>query len=982
MCTWASLNWTICERMLNNTADSAPHTTHTLCVGIGSALRGDDAAGLLAAAAVRALNLPGVTVIESNGDGAALLDLFSEASAVYLLDAAQAGGAPGTIYRVDALAQPLPRGLFAASSHLFSAAEAVEMARALGQLPARLVIYGIEAADFTLGAPPSPPVRDAISEVVRQVTAEIGAQTSPPDPLSKATSSPDPLSMGRGGEKSLSYGEGFRVRSRLRLTVRGAVQGVGFRPFVYRLAHELALNGWVNNSAQGVFIEVEGPPAALDAFRARLESDAPPRAIVAGVEAALLPPVGYTAFEIRSSDSGGARTTLVLPDIATCPDCLAEIFDPADRRYRYPFTNCTNCGPRYSIIEALPYDRPNTTMRAFPMCPACRAEYDNPLDRRFHAQPNACPVCGPRLALWGPDGGAQAEQHSALLLAADALRAGLIVAVKGLGGFHLLADARDEAAVRRLRARKRREAKPFALLYPSLAAVRADCEVSALEAALLDSPEAPITLLRRRAGAGTAAAVAPDSPYLGAMLPYTPLHHLLLAELGFPVVATSGNLSDEPICTDEREALERLAGIADVFLVHNRPIARHVDDSLARVMAGRELVLRRARGYAPLPVRAPFELPPALAVGAHLKNTVAVAAGRDVFTSQHIGDLETAQAFDAFARTAASLQTLYDLQPQLIACDLHPDYLSTQYAAGSGLPLLPVQHHYAHVLACMAENGLTPPALGIAWDGTGYGPDGTVWGGECLRVTAGGWERSAHLLPFRLPGGEAAVREPRRSALGLLYAVYGPDAFARADLPPLAAFTAAERAILQTMLARGLNAPLTSSAGRLFDAVAALLGLEQVSAYEGHAAMALEYAADGFEAGAPYPFTLTASGALDWRQMIRNIDDERHKNVPVGFQAARFHTTLVEMMLAAAQRAGERRVILTGGCFQNRRLTEQAVTRLRAAGFEPVWHRRIPPNDGGIAPGQLIAAALARQARENGREFDAAHPGAQQENSG
>ncbi len=928
--------------MPNSTAANAP--PRVLCVGIGNTLRADDAAGLLAARRLRALNLPGVAVTESNGDGAALLDQFSSADAVYLLDAAQAGGAPGTIYRVDALAQPLPRGLFAASSHLFSAAEAVEMARALGQLPARLVIYGVEAADFTVGAPPSGAVLAAVEELARRVAAEIEGLARPP------------AEPGPAGEQGIG--------GRLRLTVRGAVQGVGFRPFVYRLAHELGLTGWVNNAAQGVFIEAEGPPAALDAFRARLEADAPPRAIVESVEASLLPPVGYTAFEIRSSDAGGARTTLVLPDIATCPDCLAEIFDPADRRFRYPFTNCTNCGPRYSIIEALPYDRPNTTMRAFPMCPACRAEYNNPLDRRFHAQPNACPLCGPRLALWGPDGGEQARDHGALLLAADALRAGLVVAVKGLGGFHLLVDARDAAAVQRLRARKRREAKPFALLYPSLDAVRADCDVSELEAALLSAPEAPITLLRRRAGAaGVAEAVAPGNPYLGAMLPCTPLHHLLLAELGFAVVATSGNLSDEPICTDEREALDRLAGVADVFLVHDRPIARHVDDSIVRVMAGRELVLRRARGYAPLPVRAPFALPPALAVGAHLKNTAAVAVGRDVFVSQHIGDLETAQAFDAFTRTVASLEALYALQPELVACDLHPDYLSTQYAVGSGLPLVQVQHHYAHVLACMAEHGLVPPALGVSWDGTGYGPDGTVWGGECLRVTENGWERSAHLLTFRLPGGEAAVREPRRSALGALYAVYGADVFMRDDLPPLAAFTPAERAVLQTMLARGLNAPLTSSAGRLFDAAAALLGLGQVSAYEGQAAMALEFAADGFDAPEPYPFTLGADGALDWRQMIRNIDDERHQNTPVGFQAARFHTTLVEMMLAAARRAGEARVILSGGCFQNRRLTEQAVTRLRAAGFEPVWHRRIPPNDGGIAPGQLIAAALALNSR-------------------
>ena len=496
------------------------------------------------------------------------------------------------------------------------------------------------------------------------------------------------------------------LSGRLKLTVRGAVQGVGFRPFIYRLATGAGLAGWVNNSPQGVFIEVEGPRPALETFLLRLESERPPRSSIQSLEASWLDPVGYAAFEIRQSEVGGAKTALVLPDIATCPDCLAEIFDPHNRRYGYPFTNCTNCGPRFSIIESLPYDRANTSMKRFLMCPQCQAEYNDPLDRRFHAQPNACPACGPQLELWDRKGKplpapargappvASEASREALLAAAEAIRQGQIVAVKGLGGFHLMVAAHNDEAVRRLRELKHREEKPFALMFPSLPAVKAACEVSPLEERLLRSPEAPIVLLRLHASRIThhvsalSSSLAPGNPNLGVMLPYTPLHHLLMSALGFPVVATSGNLSDEPICTDEHEALERLGGIADLFLVHNRPIVRHVDDSIARVMMGRELVLRRARGYAPLPI----QLPPSighrpwaigdsvLAVGAHLKNTVALSVGRQVFISQHIGDLETAQSFDAFRRVIADFQNLYESQPAIIAADAHPDYLSTKYA--------------------------------------------------------------------------------------------------------------------------------------------------------------------------------------------------------------------------------------------------------------------------------------------------------------
>jgi hydrogenase maturation protein HypF len=863
-------------------------------------------------------------------------------------------------------------------------------------------------------------------------------------------------------------------RTRLKLCIGGAVQGVGFRPFVFRLASELALAGRVNNSPQGVVIEVEGERGELEKFRFRLETEKPPRSFIHSLETSWLDPIGYDGFEIRASETGGDKTAFVLPDVATCPDCLREIFDPNNRRYLYPFTNCTHCGPRFSIIESLPYDRANTSMKEFTMCAECRAEYDDPRDRRFHAQPNACPECGPRLELWQPhrrvevdadgtirDPRARRLRHQALIAAADAIRAGRIVAVKGLGGFHLMTAAHDEAAVRRLRERKHREEKPFALMFPSLEAVSEVCSVSPLEARLLCSPEAPIVLLKRitdsasrnsrlpiangqsAVGDGRLAigdrrlaispAVAPGNPNLGVLLPYTPLHHLLMSLLGFPIVATSGNLSDEPICTDEHEALERLGVVADLFLVHNRPIVRHVDDSIVRVMLDRELVLRRARGYAPLPIQVPVGLdvrrlqfqnpnqsePPhvgsyksVLAVGAHLKNSVALAVGPHVFLSQHIGDLETGPAHDAFRRVIADFRKLYAVEPDVIAADAHPDYLSTKTArelvaqaslpAGSGgipaarsdaeqgcsadpqagsLRYVSVQHHVAHVLSCMAENELEPPALGVSWDGTGYGYDGTIWGGEFFQMGGTDCDRIAHLRPFRLPGGDQAVRQPRRTALGLLYELWGDDVFARTDLAPIAAFTKSELAALKTMLRNGVNSPWTSSAGRLFDAVAGLLDLRQRSRFEGQAAMALEFALEGIETDEVYPLPIADCGLrnddtgagrensairnpqsailLDWSPMIETILRDIRDGVAAGEISARFHNTLAELIVAVAQSAGEERVVLSGGCFQNRYLTERSVRRLQAEGFRPYWHQRVPPNDGGIALGQIVAARCA-----------------------
>jgi hydrogenase maturation protein HypF len=766
---------------------------------------------------------------------------------------------------------------------------------------------------------------------------------------------------------------------RLRVEIQGAVQGVGFRPFVYRLATALGLAGWVINDSQGVFVEVEGARPVLETFLARLPAEKPPRSIIQSFEAVWLPVAGYERFEIRHSDNQGAKTVLVLPDIATCPDCLAEILNPADRRYRYPFTNCTNCGPRFSIIQALPYDRPNTTMQRFTMCPVCKEEYENPLDRRFHAQPNACPTCGPQLAFYA--GGASPEERlpspaamgdAALMAAVDALRAGRILAIKGLGGFHLMVDARNEAAVARLRERKPRRDRAFAIMARDLAQALVLCEVSPEAAALLTSPEAPIVLMKKKGEVIVAPNVAPNNPMLGVMLPYTPLHHLLMREIGFPVVATSGNLTDEPICTDEAEAMTRLAHVADVFLVHDRPIQRHVDDSVAWVVLGQPRLLRRARGYAPLPVLLPHPMPTVLAVGAHLKNTVALSVGRQVFISQHIGDLETPEAMAAFERVITDFLRLYEAQPAIIAHDLHPDYLSSRWAREQGgrwggeMPLVAVQHHHAHLAACLAENGVDGPALGVVWDGTGLGTDGTIWGGEFLLGDAAGFTRAGHLRPFRLPGGEAAIREPGRLALALLWELYGEAALGWDDLAPVRAYRASERRVLGQMLARGVNAPLTTSAGRLFDAVSALIGLRQEVSFEGQAAMALEYAADSTETGS-YPFALIEREpgsplVLDWAPLVGALLGDLRAGIETGIMAARFHNGLVDAIVSVAQKVGERRVALSGGCFQNRLLTERAAQRLAAAGFEVLLHRQTPPNDGCISLGQtaVAAAALAR----------------------
>ena len=761
---------------------------------------------------------------------------------------------------------------------------------------------------------------------------------------------------------------------RLEAEIQGLVQGVGFRPYVHRLAMQSMLAGWVGNDVRGVTLVLEGPREALERFLARLRSELPPLARIDGMVTRYDVAHGERGFEIRASDARGGKSALLPPEAATCAACRAEIADPLARRFRYPFTNCTHCGPRFSIIRALPYDRPNTTMAGFAMCPECAREYDDPADRRFHAQPNACPRCGPRLAWWDASGRELARDHDALLAAAQALAHGAIVAMKGVGGFHLMADARDVAAVARLRERKRRVGKPFALLVRDVDAARALCEVSGAAAAALAGVTAPIVLMPRRADAPVAAGVAPGLATLGVMIASNPLHHLLTAECRFPLVATSGNLTDEPIAIDEREALSRLAGIADAFLVHDRPIERHVDDGVAWEIDGAMAPLRRARGLAPLPVTLAAPAPCVLAVGAHLKATVALSIGRRVFVSQHIGDLETRQAMDAFERVIADFVRLYDAAPVAIAHDSHPDLASTQWARravglepGDGTPpawargarLIAVQHHHAHLAACLAEHHVEGRALGVIWDGTGYGDDGTIWGGEFLLGDAAGFERVAHLAPFRLPGGDAAIREPRRSALALCATL--DDATRAHAERPLASLRAAERAVLERMIASGLNAPFTTSAGRLFDGLAALTGLHPLASYEGEAAIAFEAIADRDERGAyPLPLTPATPGAarmLDWRPMVDALRGDVAAGAGRGAIAARAHAGLAAGVVAVAEEVGERRVALSGGCFQNRLLTELTTRALRERGFEVLLHRQVPPNDGGISLGQVAVAA-------------------------
>ncbi len=767
---------------------------------------------------------------------------------------------------------------------------------------------------------------------------------------------------------------------RLRVNVRGVVQGVGFRPAAHRLALQMGLAGWVTNTSDGAMVEVEGADSHVHEYVDLLASNLPSQAIIGAMTARKVPATGEDEFRILPSIEHGARDLAVPPDLAPCDACQREQRDPTDRRFDYPFIACSFCGPRYSVLTGIPYDRMRTTLADFPLCAPCLREYEDPADRRYHAESTACPACGPRIALVNARGQTIGDAGSALHDAADLLRRGGILAVKALGGFQLWVDARDRMSVERLRERKHRPHKPLAVLFASLDAVRACCEVSDQAAALLVSPQSPIVILPRRSEAGLAAAVAPGNPTIGAMLPSTPLHSLMTSLLQFPVIATSGNRSEEPLATDNQEALRRLAGIADLFLIHDRPIARPIDDSVMRLSDTGPVILRRARGYVPttLPlaesVRGRGAVPPILAIGGHLKNTVGFCDGERVILSQHLGDLSTAEAIRGFRQAVRDLSLLLEKRPACIACDLHPEYYSSAFAAEMArewrLPLLKVQHHHAHVASCMAEHGLTGRVLGVVWDGSGYGPDGTLWGGEFLLADYGVWERRAHLLPFRLPGGEHAVRDPRRAALSLLLRTFGDDALATARR--LWPEWDREPSLLCTMIDRGVHTPTTSSMGRLFDAVASLTGLSGSSTFEGQAAMAVEFAAGRFAATMRDPDTdLTECYNLplrvamwpgspivvDWRPLVQGVLADLERGRQPDRIAYGFHVALANLVSRVAVEAGVARVVLTGGCFQNMLLTRLTRQRLSAAGFEVYTHAHIPPNDGGLALGQVMVAA-------------------------
>ena len=756
---------------------------------------------------------------------------------------------------------------------------------------------------------------------------------------------------------------------RAQVVVRGIVQGVGFRPFVYRLAQEHQLSGWVLNSTQGVVIEVEGPRQRIDGFITGLKASPPPQAVIERVETNLLPPVGYSSFIVEASREGD-EFVLISPDICICADCLNELQNSQDRRWAYPFINCTNCGPRFTIISDIPYDRPKTTMSAFTMCPRCDEEYHNPADRRFHAQPNACPLCGPRLEL-AMNGARPAEaplRREPIEGVRRLLAEGAIVAVKGLGGFHLACDATNAGAVATLRERKQRVDKPFAVMSLDVDTVRRYCQVSEGEAQLLESPARPIVLLRRKPGSPIAAQVAPANNNLGVMLPYTPLHYLMLGDGATPaplaLVMTSGNMSEEPIAIGNQEALERLSPLADYFLLHDRDIYVRCDDSVTRLFRGREAMLRRSRGYAPFPIRLNLELKEILACGAELKNTFCLTKGTYAFLSQHIGDMENYETFASYQASVEHFQRLFRVNPQAVAYDLHPDYLATRYALelaeAQGLRRVPVQHHHAHVVSCMAENGVDAEVIGVALDGTGYGTDGHIWGGEFLLADCRRFRRLGHLKYVPLPGGDVATKRPYRMAVSHLLSALGEEAL---DLPLelWAQIGEAELALVRRMMAAKVNCPLTSSCGRLFDAVSALLGVRGVVNYEGQAAIELEMlAAEGVDEAYDWSRPSSYPIIIDPAPVLRGVVSDLRRGVDRAVISAKFHNTIADIIVgvsrAARERTGINRVALSGGVFQNMYLLGRTLDGLERQGFEALIHHQVPANDGGIALGQAVIA--------------------------
>ncbi len=774
-----------------------------------------------------------------------------------------------------------------------------------------------------------------------------------------------------------------------RISVRGIVQGVGFRPFIYRLAAKHNLKGYVYNTSEDVKIEVEGELEAIKQFELELGIEAPPLALIEGIAITHHPPIGYKNFEIRHSIAEEGKYQLISPDIATCQACLSELLNPSDRRYRYPFTNCTNCGPRFTIIEDIPYDRPETTMRYFQMCPQCQAEYENPLDRRFHAQPNACPKCGPKVELVDNQG-KRIAGSDALASASQLLKRGKIVAVKGLGGFLLACDASDEAAVKTLRERKRRPSKPFAIMVNNVNEIKKHCYVSPEEEELLTCPQSPIVLMKWKDGSSVSREVAPNLEYLGVMLPYTPLHHILLKDTGLPLVMTSGNLSEEPIAKDNNEALKRLSGIADYFLIHNRGIYSRYDDSVAIVERGTSQLVRRARSYAPYPIHLTFKCRQVLACGAEMKNTFCLTKDNYAFLSQHIGDMENMETLEHFDNTISLYKKLFRIEPEIIAYDLHPDYLSTKYAQelskSSNIKLIPVQHHHAHIASCMADNKLESSVIGVAFDGTGMGSDGHIWGGEFLVANYYSFDRVGHLEYLPLPGGDAAIKRPYRTAIGYVLSLLGKDTLkaiiaSGAKHPPVAFIgevSEIEIGIIKRQIASGLNSPLTSSMGRLFDAVSALMNIRGEIDYEGQAAVELEMAAypchceeHSDEAISNdkenYPYCIIVDGRMrivQLRDLLSAIIEDLEQGISSGRISVRFHNTIAkmtgEMCRLIADETGINQVALSGGVFQNRLLLRKTIKLLENSGFQVFTHRQVPCNDGGISLGQAVVANFAK----------------------
>nr|PZN42173.1 MAG: carbamoyltransferase HypF [Actinomycetota bacterium] len=752
------------------------------------------------------------------------------------------------------------------------------------------------------------------------------------------------------------------ARIRCRIRVEGIVQGVGFRSFVYALARELGLAGMVSDDAGGVVIEVEGPMTAISRFERSVRRDPPPLAVVSRVVVEPIPALGEQGFAIIAS-RGDERQASIEPDTATCADCLRELFDPIDRRYRYAFISCAACGPRFTIAKDVPYQRSATTMAGFPMCAACEREYHDPADRRFHAEQNCCPACGPTLRIVTADG--ETVQGDPITAAARLIRAGRIVAVKGLGGYHLAADARDENAAITLRARKIREDKPFPVMVPDLATAEELCELDDTARRLLTEPWRPIVVAPRREGARIASAVAPDNRFLGLILPYTPLHHLLAAELAAPFILTGGNASGEPPVHDDEHVVKRLGEIADAFLMHDRPIHVRTEDSVVRVQGGTVTPLRRSRGYAPQPLPLPVAPPrPVLGCGAERRNTFCLAKDGHAYLSHHIGDVRDLAALKTFREGIAHFGRLVDIVPRVIAYDLNPEFLTTKYARESqGVELVAVQHHHAHIASCLADNGEAGPVIGVAFDGLGYGPDGTIWGGEILVADLLGYRRAGHLLPVPMPGGQLAIREPWRMAAAYLDAAPGAP-----ETTPLRQRRASRWELVVRSARSGTNSPLTSSAGRLFDAVSALLGVREMVNYDGQAAIELEQHADP-TVHDDYPVRVLGGHPLllDGPDLVRSVADDLNAGTETPVIAARFHNSLAKLVVEACDRVRTATsigtVALSGGVFQNQLLLDRLVPELCERGFRVLTHRRVPPNDGGISFGQVAIAAALDAAR-------------------